>query len=179
MSDNQKAYKNLNYLGNFIDNHDNPRFLYNYNKINRFQNAIAWTMTWPGIPIHYYGDEQAYAGGNDPLDREILWPNLGNTNSQMYTFTTKVVQYRKANQVWNYPFVERYAADNFYCFTRGMAMMAFSNTDNNIMYWVSYHPYKVGDVVCNVLYASDCVTVTSQGVPVYLNQGEVKLYQLK
>ena len=179
MSQAKSAFKNMNVEGNFVDNHDNARFLYQYNKINRFQNAIAWSMTWPGIPILYYGDEQAYAGGNDPNNREILWPNIGNTNSQMYTFVSSVVKYRKNNQIWNYNWVERYAANNFYCYSRGKAMMAFSNTDSSLMYWVSYHPYSVGDVVCNVFYATDCVTVTTQGVPVYLNNGECKLYQPK
>ena len=174
-----QAFKNINVEGNFVNNHDNARFLYNFGKINRFQNAIAWTMTWPGIPILYYGDEQGYAGGNDPNNREILWPNIGNTQSQMYTFVKTVVNYRKNNQIWNYNWVERYAANNFYAYSRGQALMAFSNTDNSQMYWVSYHPYAVGNVVCNVFYSTDCVTVTSQGVPVTLNQGECKLYQLK
>jgi len=177
-SQEESAFKNVNYLGNFVDNHDNPRFLYNYYKINRFQNAIAWSMTWTGIPILYYGDEQGYAGGNDPYNREILWTNLQNTNSQMYQFVSKVVHYRKNNQIWNYPVIERYVDTNFYCFTRGMAMMAFSNTDNNLSYMVTYHPYKVGDKLCNIFWANDCVTVQSNGVPVYLMQGEVKLYQL-
>jgi alpha-amylase len=174
-----QAFKNINVEGNFVDNHDNARFLYNFNKINRFQNAIAWSMTWPGIPILYYGDEQGYAGGNDPNNREILWPNIGNTQSQLYNFVKAVVAFRKNNQIWNYSWVERHATDNFYACSRGQAMMAFSNTDFNQMYWVSYHPYAVGNVVCNVLIDNDCVTVTSQGVPVYLDQGECKLYQLK
>ena len=179
MSQAASSFKNINVEGNFVDNHDNARFLYNYNKINRFQNAVAWSMTWPGIPILYYGGEQAYAGGNDPNNREILWTNLKNTNSQMYTFVSNVVHYRKNNQIWNSSWVERYAANNFYAYSRGTAMMAFSNTDSNIMYWVSYHPYSVGQVVCNVLTSGDCVTVTSQGVPVYLDNGECKLYQPK
>jgi alpha-amylase len=179
MAQAKAAFKNLNVEGNFVDNHDNARFLYNFNKLNRFQNAIAWSMTWPGIPILYYGDEQGYAGGNDPNNREILWPNIPNTSSTMYTFVKTVVQYRKNNQVWNYDWVERYAANNFYCYSRGQAMMAFSNTDSNIMYWVTYHPYAVGNVICNVFYANDCVTVTSQGIPIYLDGGECKLYQLK
>ena len=58
-------------------------------------------------------------------------------------------------------------------------MIEFSNTDNNLMYWVTHHPYSVGQVICNVFYAGDCVTVTNQGVPVYLNGGECKLYQPK
>ena len=99
MSQASNSFKNLNVEGNFVDNHDNARFLFDFNKVKGFQNAIAWTMTWPGIPILYYGDEQAYAGGNDLNNREILWPNIANTGSQMYTFVKTVVGYRKANQI--------------------------------------------------------------------------------
>eukprot|EP00360_Condylostoma_magnum_P001689 CAMPEP_0168314232 /NCGR_PEP_ID=MMETSP0210-20121227/6856_1 /TAXON_ID=40633 /ORGANISM="Condylostoma magnum, Strain COL2" /LENGTH=168 /DNA_ID=CAMNT_0008279825 /DNA_START=926 /DNA_END=1431 /DNA_ORIENTATION=+ len=146
---------------------------------NAFKNALAWSMTYPGIPIVYYGDEQGYAGGNDPYNREILWPNLGKTDSDMYTFVTKIVNYRKELQLWNQDYVERYALDNFYCFTRGMGMMCFTNDTNNIHINVTYHPYKNGDVLCNIFYDTDCVTVTSQGMPIYLDNGEVKLYKLK
>lgn len=173
------TFANINWEGNFVDNHDNPRFLYNFPKVNRFQNALAWSLTWPGIPIVYYGSEQGFNGGPDPTNREVLWPYLKSTNSQLYLFMQTVVNYRKSNQIWLYNWVERYAASNFYCYSRGLFMMAFSNTDSNIYYQVGYHPYTVGDIVCNVLFAGDCVTVTSTGVPVYLDSGEVKLYQLK
>jgi glycosidase len=136
-------------------------------------------MTWPGIGLLFYGDEQAFAGGNYPNNCEVLWPYINNTGSQMYSFVKAVVAYRKANQVWNYSWVERYCAQNFYVYSRGQAMMAFSNTDKNQMYWVAYHPYQVGNVVCNVLQTNDCVTVTSQGVQIFLDGGECKLYQLK
>ena len=36
-----------------------------------------------GIPIVYYGTEQGYSGGNDPSNRESLWPNF-NTNHPIY-----------------------------------------------------------------------------------------------
>ena len=82
-------------------------------------------------------------------------------------------------EIWKYDFVERYAADNFYAFSRGKALFAFSNVDTTVNYYVSYHPYSVGDVLCNALWATDCVTVTSAGVPVVLVGGEVKLYRPK
>lgn len=173
------SFKNMQYEGNFVDNHDNPRFLYNFPYVNRFKNALAWSLTWPGVPIVYYGSEQAFNGGPDPADREPLWGFLKDTNSEMYSFIKTVIAYRKSNQIWLYPWVERYAANNFYCYSRGLYLMAFTNSNSNIYYQVAYHPYNVGDVVCNVLFSGDCVTVSSSGVPVYLNQGEVKLYQLK
>jgi alpha-amylase len=163
----------------FIDNHDNSRFLQNngYN-LKTFQNALAWGLTYPGIPIVYYGDEQGYAGGNDPNNREVLWTNLSNTDSEMYQWMTTVVNYRKEQQLWNQEFVERYAAENFYCFSRGKAFMCFTNTSSEKNYTVTYHPYNVGDKICNIFYSTDCVTVTSSGVPVVLMNGEVKLYRL-
>lgn len=169
------AYGNLNWQGNFVDNHDNPRFLSQKYDINKFKTALAITATWPGIPIVYYGGEQGYSGGNDPANREILWPNLKNTSSDLYIFVKTIINYRKSMTLWNYNFIERYAADNFYCYSRGHALVAFTNI-GTVQYNVSYHPYNVGDVVCNVFYSSDCVTVTSAGVPVYLNNGEPKMY---
>jgi alpha-amylase len=174
----RSTYRDIHLQGNFADNHDNARFLSQNGNIRRFQNALAMSLTFPGIPIVYYGGEQGYAGGNDPYNREILWTSL-NTSSEMYKFVKTVVQYRKEMQIWNYDFVERYAADNFYAFSRGKALFAFSNSDNTQSYTVSYHPYNVGEVVCNVFYATDCVTVTSAGVPVVLVNGEVKLYKPK
>lgn len=67
------AADNLNYLGNFCDNHDNARTLSwsgdweSKKKHHRACHAMA--MTAVGIPIVYYGAEQYYAGGNDPQNR--------------------------------------------------------------------------------------------------------------
>ena len=35
------------------------------------------------VPILYYGTEQAYNGGNDPDNRNSLWPNF-KTDHDMY-----------------------------------------------------------------------------------------------
>jgi len=59
-------------------------------------------MTGRGIPLVYYGDEQAFSGGNDPANRESLW-NQMNTGSDMYKFFTTINHYRKANKIWAQP----------------------------------------------------------------------------
>jgi alpha-amylase len=53
----KSTFKDIHILGNFVDNHDNARFLSVNGNINAFKNALAWSMTYPGIPIVYYGDE--------------------------------------------------------------------------------------------------------------------------
>ncbi|CAE7642090.1 amyB, partial [Symbiodinium microadriaticum] len=59
-------FKDVNVLGTFIDNHDNPRFLYDHDNQVSYKNALAMTLFTSGIPIIYYGTEQSYNGGADP-----------------------------------------------------------------------------------------------------------------
>lgn len=59
-------FKDLDALGIFVDNHDNARFLNQYNNQTSFKSALTFALTATGIPFVYYGSEQMYAGGNDP-----------------------------------------------------------------------------------------------------------------
>jgi alpha-amylase len=67
------APSKLNYLCNFVDNHDNERVLSwggNWeDKIKHYKVINAMTLTSVGIPIIYYGTEQYFSGGNDPQNR--------------------------------------------------------------------------------------------------------------
>lgn len=45
-------------LGLFLDNHDNPRFLSQYNDQNAFVNALIFSLSHTGIPFIYQGTEQ-------------------------------------------------------------------------------------------------------------------------
>lgn len=95
----------LNYLGNFIDNHDNARILSSgagaiEDKKKHLKTANVMALTSVGIPIIYYGTEQYFAGGNDPHNREILWRNM-DKNSEMYKYLGTVIAARKKHQIWN------------------------------------------------------------------------------
>lgn len=50
-----KHFKNQDLLGNFVDNHDNSRFLNEYNDTRMFKAALAFTIASRGIPFTYYG----------------------------------------------------------------------------------------------------------------------------
>lgn len=76
MSDIQTYFSDVDALGVFIDNHDNERFLHKNGNHKRLMNALSFTLFSRGIPIVYYGTEQGYGGGNDPLNREQLWTNM-------------------------------------------------------------------------------------------------------
>jgi alpha-amylase len=66
-------FSDIDALGIFVDNHDNARFLNQYTDQQMSKNALVFALTATGIPFYYYGSEQAYAGGNDPQNRESLW----------------------------------------------------------------------------------------------------------
>jgi glycosidase len=66
----------LNDQAVFVDNHDMSRFLTLNNNYDRLHEALAATLTTPGIPIIYYGTEQYLHndtnGGGDPYNRPMM-----------------------------------------------------------------------------------------------------------
>ena len=169
-------FKDVNLLGTFIDNHDNPRFLYDYNNVISYKNALAMTLFTTGIPIVYYGTEQAYHGGADPANRESLWPNY-NRQSDLYLYLQQLIATRKSYKVYAYSQVQRYASDDFYAFSRGEVLVCLTNSGgSDVTKTVSYLPFEQGDVVCNVLAENDCLTVSNSGITVTLTGGLPKIY---
>ncbi|MBZ0269218.1 Ig-like domain-containing protein, partial [bacterium] len=62
---------------NFLDNHDNGRFMGFGSGADRddakARAALTWEHTTLGIPLVYYGTEQEFDGGGDPYNREDMW----------------------------------------------------------------------------------------------------------
>jgi alpha-amylase len=172
--------ESLNYMANFVDNHDNARTLSWGgdwgDKIKHYKTCHVMALTSIGIPIVYYGAEQYFAGGNDPQNREILWKNL-NTNSEMYQYLKKIIEARKRFQIWNQPQVERYADYEFFAYSRGKFFVAITNkVSGGVSKSVSYHPFSNGEVICNIFFpTTDCMTVNGP-INIYLLNGESKIY---
>ena len=65
-------------LGNFIDNHDSPRFLFNHSNegpqksLAQLRNALTFAMFWHGLPIVYYGTEHVSVS-NVSDNRMSMW----------------------------------------------------------------------------------------------------------
>ena len=163
------------YMATFVENHDNPRFLNQCNDKGKFTNAVIFSLLWEGIPVFYYGGEQYYAGGADPYNREPLWDNY-NTKSTLYGLLKATNALRKKVNIWNLKIVQRYADDNFYAFTRGNVLACFTNV-KSLQRTISYHEFKNGDKLCNVLYDGDCVTVSNGEIKI--NMGDYPKVYLK
>ncbi|KAF7586955.1 hypothetical protein BBP40_007979, partial [Aspergillus hancockii] len=71
-------------MGTFVENHDNPRFASYTNDKSLAKNVAAFIILSDGLPIIYAGQEQHYAGGNDPANREATWFSGYSTTSEIY-----------------------------------------------------------------------------------------------
>ena len=146
-------------MATFVENHDNPRFLNKCNDKSKFTNAVIFSLLWEGIPVFYYGGEQYFHGGNDPNNREPMWGHY-DTKSILYGLIKNTHALRNRVKIWNSKIVQRYADENFYAFTRGNVLACFTNV-KSCKRTITYHEFKNGDKLCNVLYSGDCVTVSN------------------
>ena len=153
------------YTATFVENHDNPRFLNRCNSEGKFTNAVVFSLLWEGIPVFYYGGEQYFHGGADPNNREPLWDSNYKTSTELYRILGIIHNLRKKVNIWNLSIVQRYADDNFYAFTRGDVLACFSNSEY-FKRTITYHSFKDGDKLCNVLYDEDCVTVKNGSIDI-------------
>ncbi|KAL5042452.1 hypothetical protein BDW71DRAFT_200581 [Aspergillus fruticulosus] len=81
-------------LGNFIENHDNPRFASYTSDYSQAKNVLSFIFLSDGIPIVYAGQEQHYSGGSDPANREATWLSGYSTSATLYQWITSTNKIR-------------------------------------------------------------------------------------
>ncbi|ASJ13269.1 alpha-amylase family glycosyl hydrolase [Thermococcus thioreducens] len=85
---------------NFLDSHDLIRFLNGARRedaVERFHMALALTMTLPGIPVIYYGDESYLVsrdGKGDPYNRPMM---VFNNTTEAARIIRTLAKLRKTN----------------------------------------------------------------------------------
>jgi len=177
------TWPDITTLGNFINNHDNPRFLSTTENQVAFKSALAFSMCSIGIPMVYYGDEYAFNGGADPANREALWTHLDHVpKTEIHELLKTLNKFRKETQFYKYEQVQRYSDNQMYAFSRGDYFFAFTNSqDEQVSRVITSHPYSEGTLLCNVLHQQqkgeeeDCVEVKDGEFVVTLRHGEVKV----
>ena len=164
-------FEDTGVLGTFVDNHDNPRFLNAWNDQVRYVNALAHVLFSSGVPIIYYGTEQGFAGGDDPENREILWPTKFNSDAsknKLISFLKSAIQVRKQLKIWNLDYPVWYFADNqFGVFSRGPEVLVVStnvgDAAGSVARTVTLSPalFSPGSTFCDALDSSYCTTTAS------------------
>lgn len=86
--------KDTTLLGTFTENHDITRFAAITSDFSQAKNVLAFNILADGIPIIYAGQEQHYAGAEDPDNREATWLSGYNTDAELYKFIASTNQIR-------------------------------------------------------------------------------------
>lgn len=127
------AYKDRSLMATFIDNHDVPRFVNQLTafKTEKLEQALAFMMTYTGIPTMYYGTEIALKGGSDPDNRRDMdW----NATSPVTDYVKKLTTIRKSNPALTRGDIRLLKTENdFFCYSRTSGdntVIAAFNTSN-------------------------------------------------
>lgn len=131
-------------LVNFISSHDTPRFLsiMSTPDENSLNQALALTLTIPGIPCVYYGEEQYLHNdnlntdnvkGGDPYNREMM--KYWDTTTPAYKTVKKLSDLRVWNPALRYGLITtRYVSENVYVYERKFfndVVLVAINKDNS------------------------------------------------
>ena len=168
------TWPDITVLANFMNNHDIARFLSQNNDIEAFKTAIGFTMTSIGIPAVYYGDEQAFNGGDDPQNREALWGHM-NTDSELYKYIKTLNEFRRKTNLYALDQTERVYDDEFYSFTRENYFFAFTNSHEDVVRVIDNHPYEENTLLCNYFNVEQCTRVEGGKFTLAIERKKMKI----
>ncbi|WP_258083326.1 alpha amylase N-terminal ig-like domain-containing protein [Thermococcus thermotolerans] len=89
-----------NTMYNFLDNHDTERFIDLVGDERKYLCALAFLMTYKGIPSIFYGDEVGLNGGGEGLSagRTPMKWDEGEWNLSLLNATKELVRLRRENR---------------------------------------------------------------------------------
>ncbi|KAJ8098479.1 alpha-amylase [Lipomyces tetrasporus] len=181
----QATFSDAHALTNFLDNHDQPRFA-SYlgdghgDDVLRDENAATFLFFVTGIPVIYYGFEQRFDGGYDPINRETMWSSGYNASVPLYNYIARLNAIRKyaASIVGKDKF---YSEDTVFLgssvthmvMQRGPLVIVLNNCGEHIIdtgYTVSGSQFKAGDSLTD-LVSCEVVKVGRYGMFVSPSNG--------
>lgn len=142
-------------MGVFTENHDVARLHHLTDDLQHVRNALVFALLSDGIPILYYGAEQAFSGGEDPGNREALWLSGYNTSAPLYQLVKKVNFARNAmvkgatytywSPYWTHKTRFIYAEDDVVAVRKGYDKSIVSVITNKASGSDDIGPFEIGD----------------------------------
>ncbi len=112
----------LSVLWNLIGSHDTDRFFSKCNRnIGLMKIAVVLLVTYPGVPVIYYGDEIGM-GGRDPYHREGMKWGDAHKGNELLAFYTELLEIYKSQPAFateGIEFLTHYVEHNALAFVRG------------------------------------------------------------
>ncbi|KAJ7171683.1 glycoside hydrolase family 13 protein [Mycena crocata] len=175
----QTQCKDVTLFGTFMENHDNPRLGSFTTDMARLKNLACVNILTDGIPIVYYGQEQALTGGNDPANREALWLTGYPHSNLVPTFTA-------LNSFRNYivptsTFVKTLAtytqlSSDVVSVRKGNLVLVLKNSGSNVMRDMSIEGFGSGIEQMEVLSCTALRPDAGGKLPVILRGEPLVLY---
>ncbi|MBM6978811.1 MAG: hypothetical protein I3J03_03745 [Actinomyces succiniciruminis] len=174
-------YANPNQLETFIDNHDRARFLtWANDDYQRLRSALAFLMSTRGVPVIYYGTEQAIDGNGN--GNEVPIANKDNRqdmtsfdeSATIYTYIQRLNAVRAAvpalrtgiqREMWSDQTVYSFSRRNDDSGNESITVSTNSwDTQTRTIPLRTESTLSVGDVLVDAMNTSNVVTVTAGGI---------------
>lgn len=178
-------------LVNFIDNHDNKRFLSSAGgNLDRMWLALTYLMTTKGIPCIYYNTENAITGKNSDAGRQDM-PNFETVNKRTFTLIrvlSKIRQENSALRRGNIQVLKDSSGAGIFAFVRSgessdeNVFVLLNTSGSAITETIPVEEYSSdGTVLRNILYSEfgkiESITVTSHAITVNLPAYSMKIFK--
>jgi alpha-amylase len=159
----ESRFSNPSINGIFIDNHDNVRFVTNAGEHGKqyLKQALTFIMTYPAIPIIYYGTEIGMEGKADPDNRrDMQWDKVN--NSDTLDFYKKLVKLRDTNEAFKSDEFKLLDHDSYFIsYIRGnedsyiVVIMNVMNKEKEVTVNIPYSNRTYVDYLTNKTYSMD------------------------
>jgi glycosidase len=119
-------------LFNLLGSHDTSRFLTEcQGDKQKLKLAVLMQMTYPGMPVIYYGDEIGMEGAGDPDNRRTMaWDQM---DTDLYDYYRKLIALRKHSpELKGGDFQEVPSNGGTYAFLRDKTLVVLNGTPNSI-----------------------------------------------
>lgn len=147
------------------------------------KNLVTFTIMFDGIPIVYAGQEQHYAGGEDPANREALWLSEFNTDAPLYVQLASLNKARSHVASKDTEYIKstssvKYSDDSTLALVKGRVTTALTNvgaSGEEKTITVENTGYEAGQQVIDVL-SCEAAEVTDGGLQVVFKEGLPKVF---
>jgi len=172
-------FSDMSVLGNFLENHDLPRWHNLSVDPQSLFNAMAWNFMTEGIPVVYAGQEQGFSGLSDPHNREALWPSQYENTTAYQTITTynKLRNFLIAETDWMTHETQILSSgEHGIGFSRGMVVTVLTNIGSppaKGVHIAVQTPYPSSTAMTNIMTCKQWVVGAGGSIDVEYSQGGV------